>query len=531
MKKFQKLICWTTAFTLLTGCGSGAGKSVDASTAPAAPASSAAAPSSWAGEGAAEPDGGLREEADVAGTQNSEEYHPIEENELQSVITAPQSTFSVDVDTASYANLRRMLYDGGAVDPDAVRIEEMINYFQYDYPQPRGDDPFSITTEVSDCPWNASAKLMLVGLQARDVDYDSLPNSNLVFLLDVSGSMDEENKLPLVKKAFQMLSENLRAEDRISIVTYASQDAVVLDGVSGSKQKVITDALNQLSAGGSTAGSKGILRAYELAEKYFIDGGNNRIILATDGDLNVGLTSEKELTQLVEKKRDNGVFLTVLGFGEGNLKDNKMEALADHGNGNYAYIDSLKEASRVLVEQMGGTLFTAAKDVKVQVEFNPAMVSGYRLVGYENRLLKPADFTDDTKDAGEVGAGHRVTALYELTLTGSEGAPPLKYQPQAVSGGSDEWLTVSIRYKDPDGGESKQMERVVDAEDYTKMPPANLDFAAGVAQFGMLLRDSAYQGTSTYQEIYDRLSMREDVRMDEYKSELVNLVRLCAGRG
>ena len=335
---------------------------------------------------------------------NAEEYAKYTENGYKLVADYPLSTFSTDVDTASYANIRRMLLNGETVNPDAVRTEEFINYFNYDYPQPSGEDPVSITTELSDCPWNSEWKLMLVELKAEDIEDTDRPPRNLVFLIDVSGSMMDQNKLPLVQQAFAMLAENLDKNDRISIVTYAGEDKVVLEGETGDNYTKITDALDSLEAGGSTAGEAGINRAYNIAEEYFIEGGNNRIILATDGDLNVGVSSAEELTALVEKKREGGVYLSVLGFGTGNLKDDRLEALADNGNGNYSYIDSLSEAEKVLVAEMRGTLYTVAKDVKIQVEFNPLNVAAYRLVGYENRLLEDEDFTDDKKDAGDMGS-------------------------------------------------------------------------------------------------------------------------------
>ena len=343
-------------------------------------------------------DGMYEEEIDF----NTEEYNAIKENSYMSVAANPLSTFSIDVDTASYTNLRRMINDGDYIDTDAIRIEEMINYFNYDYPAPNAGEPFSVNTEMADCPWNDETKLLLIGLQAEEIDMSERAPMNVVFLIDVSGSMYDEDKLPLVQKSFSLLTENLTPQDRVSIVTYAGSDRVVLEGADGNNKEEIIEAINAREAGGSTAGADGINTAYEIAEKYFISGGNNRIVLATDGDLNVGISSESELTKLVEKKRETGVFLSVLGFGTGNIKDNKMEALADNGNGNYAYIDSVLEAKKVLVEEMGGTLFTIAKDVKFQVEFNPQYVSEYRLVGYENRLMNDQDFYDDTKDAGEI---------------------------------------------------------------------------------------------------------------------------------
>ena len=351
--------------------------------------------------------------------QNGEEYSEWEEKGYSSVMKEPLSTFSADVDTASYSNLRRLIRDGYSLEElpeNAVRIEEMLNYFDYDYAEPNGNEPFGVTTQIGKCPWNEEAELVMIGLKTQDVEYEQTPPSNLVFLLDVSGSMHNEDKLPLLQESFCMLAENLTEKDRVSIVTYAGDDTIVLDGVSGDKTKKIQEALNKLEAGGGTHGSKGIETAYALAEEHFIEGGNNRVILATDGDLNIGLTSEEELEELISEKKESGIFLSVLGFGTGNIKDSKMETLADKGNGNYAYIDCIREADKVLVEEMTATLLTICKDVKFQVEFNPSVVSGYRLIGYENRALNKEDFNDDTKDAGEIGAGHSVTVLYEVVL-------------------------------------------------------------------------------------------------------------------
>ncbi len=464
---------------------------------------------------------------------NTEEYNEIIENGYKSVAANPLSTFSVDVDTASYANVRRMIEYGDYINPDAVRIEEFINYFDYDYSEPTTDDPFSVNVEMSDCPWNEEAKLMLVGLKAEDIKKSDREPLNLVFLIDVSGSMFSEDKLPLVQKAFTMLTETLTEDDRISIVTYAGDEKVVLKGTSGEDKDKIIDAINSLEAGGSTYGEAGINRAYDLAERYFIDGGNNRVILATDGDLNVGLSSEEELTELIEEKRESGVFLSVLGFGTGNVKDDRMEALADHGNGNYSYIDSEMEAKKVLVEEMTGTLYTVAKDVKIQVEFNPVNVSGYRLIGYENRALADKDFHDDTKDAGEIGAGHTVTALYEILLNESGTSIPeaeLKYQQNTSTGNKDELLTVSLRYKQPDEDESKLLSVPVTGEVYTKKMPENLTFAAAVAEFGMVLRNSEFKGSASCEQILDLLE-DYDYRSDDYKTEFVYLVRTMDKRG
>ena len=464
---------------------------------------------------------------------NTEEYSSIIESGYKSVAANPLSTFSVDVDTASYANVRRMIEYGGNVNPEAVRIEEFINYFDYSYPQPTTDDPFSVTTELSDCPWNSETKLLLVGLKAEEIQREEREPLNLVFLIDVSGSMFSDDKLPLVQKAFTMLTDTLTEDDRISIVTYAGKEKVVLKGTSGEDKEKIKKAINSLEAGGSTYGEAGINRAYELAEKYFIKNGNNRVILATDGDLNVGLSSEEELTKLIEEKRESGVFLSVLGFGTGNIKDNRMEALADHGNGNYSYIDSELEAKKVLVEEMSGTLYTVAKDVKIQVEFNPANISGYRLIGYENRALADEDFADDTKDAGEIGAGHTVTALYEIVPNDSGTSIPeaeLKYQQNTVTGNKNELLTVSLRYKQPDGDTSKLLAVPVTMESYTKKMPANMTFAAAAAEFGMVLRGSEYRGTASCGQILEMLEAN-GYESDEYKSEFVYLVRTMDRRG
>lgn len=464
---------------------------------------------------------------------NTEEYSYIAENGYKRVADEPLSTFSVDVDTAAYSNIRRMIHQGTPIPADAVRIEEMINYFDYDYPEPEGEDPFFVTTEYSVCPWNPENNLLLIGLQAKEIDFSNRPASNFVFLLDVSGSMYSDDKLPLVQKAFGMLAENLTENDRVSIVTYAGYETVVLDGESGDHIPAIVDALDSLTAGGSTAGSAGIQKAYELAEKHFIPGGNNRVILATDGDLNVGVTSEGELTRLIQEKKKSGVHLSVLGVGTGNIKDNKMEALADNGDGNYNYLDSVFEAKRVLVDEMGGTLITVAKDVKIQVEFNPAYVAGYRLVGYENRLLNKEDFHNDAVDAGEIGSGHTVTALYEIVPAGSDnGGSGLKYQTAPKQEGltdSSELLTVSLRYKAPNGDTSKLMSHPVEADSYRKDMSPNLRFAAAVAEFGMVLRDSENKGNATYDTVIQLAEPCVTMWSDGYRKEFLELVRLCSG--
>lgn len=457
---------------------------------------------------------------------NTEEYSYISENGYKSVAEEPLSTFSVDVDTASYGNVRRMLQNGDPIPADAVRIEEMINYFDYDYPEPRQDEPFSVTTEYGDCPWNEEHRLLMIGLQAKKIDFDKRPVSNLVFLLDVSGSMYSNDKLPLVQKAFAMLAENLDGRDRVSIVTYAGYESVVLDGVPGNQTAKIVAALEDLEAGGSTAGEAGIEKAYELAEKNFIPGGNNRVILATDGDLNVGISSEGGLTRLIKEKKKSGVHLSVLGVGTGNIKDNKMEALADNGDGNYNYLDSVYEAKKVLVDEMGGTLITVAKDVKIQVEFNPEYVSGYRLVGYENRLLRNEDFSNDRVDAGEIGSGHTVTALYEI-IPGGAGGQTLKYQTGARPSGSTELLTVSLRYKAPNGDKSRLLEYPVESDSYSQDMSENLMFASAVAEFGMVLRDSENKGSATFESVTELAEPCVHADSDDYRKEFLELVQLA----
>lgn len=479
---------------------------------------------------------------------SGEEYSVWEEKGFSSVMAEPLSTFAADVDTASYSNLRRLIRDGYDLEdiPEgAVRIEEMINYFSYDYEDPIGSDPFGVTTQIGRCPWNDEAELLMIGLKTQDIDYSRAPASNLVFLLDVSGSMYSDDKLPLLQESFSLLAENLTDKDRISIVTYASEDKIVLDGAHGNETRKIKKALDGLEAGGGTHGSKGIETAYALAEENFIKGGNNRIILATDGDLNIGLTSEEELEGLITDKKESGIFLSVLGFGTGNIKDNKMETLADKGNGNYAYIDCLREANKVLVEEMSATLLTICKDVKFQVEFNPEVVEGYRLIGYENRALAREDFDDDSKDAGEIGAGHSVTALYEIILreplesgmTKGEIAD-LKYSseykkrldetekktPLAPSSGNQdkEWLTISIRYKKPAQEESKLLEYAVGYDSYEEGPSDDFIFAAAVAEFGLLASHSEYPENASVKNV--KKALRSIDLKDAYREEFLELV-------
>ena len=462
---------------------------------------------------------------------NTEEYSHTRENGFVSVKNEPLSTFSIDVDTASYANVRRYLNDGMRVPEDAVRTEELINYFRYDYKRPEDGKPFAVTTSYAACPWNEDTQLLGIGIAAEEIDMSERPASNLVFLLDVSGSMDTPESLPLVQKAFRMLAENLNKKDRISIVTYAGRESVVLEGEPGDHTGKIVNAINSLEAGGSTNGSAGIERAYEIAEKYYIDGGNNRVILATDGDLNVGVTSEGDLIRLIEKEREKNVHLSVLGVGTWNIKDNKMEALADHGDGNYSYLDSVFEAKKVLVDEMGATLITVAKDVKIQVEFNPAKVKGYRLIGYENRLLATEDFDDDTVDAGEIGAGHTVTALYEIVPAGSAmdiAETELKYQQAAGENETeemtDELLTVSLRYKEPYGDKSRKISHPVTTDHFEKEAKGDLAWAAAVAEFGMLLSGSEYKGTSDFDSCAGLARSQDGFAEDDSRLEFLTLI-------
>jgi Ca-activated chloride channel family protein len=468
------------------------------------------------------------------GDFNTEEYDHITENSFHKVSDDPLSTFSIDVDAASYSNIRRFLNSNQLPPADAVRVEEMINYFHYDYPQPLKEDPFSINTEISTCPWNANHKLVMIGLQGKKISAENLPASNLVFLIDVSGSMEDPNKLPLVKSSLKLLVEQLREQDKISIVVYAGNAGLVLPATSGSNKIKIKEAIDQLEAGGSTAGGAGIQLAYKTAKENLIKNGNNRIILCTDGDFNVGVSSNGELERLVEKERESDVFLTVLGYGMGNYKDSKMQILADKGNGNHAYIDGESEAKKVLVNEFGGTMFTIAKDVKLQIEFNPAKVQGYRLIGYENRLLNKEDFNDDKKDAGELGSGHTVTALYEVIPAGVEdeflkSVDALKYQKKAKaskSSGSEEILTVKFRYKEPSGSESKLIEHpVIDKEIAFDHTSENFRFAASVAEFGMLLTDSKFKSNASFVHVIQTAKNAKGKDVEGYRKEFITLVR------
>ena len=474
----------------------------------------------------------------MVGAADTESYAAITENSFRSVSDAPLSTFAIDVDRASYANVRRFIQDGRRPPVDAVRIEEMINYFPYTWGEVRGDHPFAVTTEVSQAPWKREHRLVRIGLHAPSVAERDLPPSNLVFLLDVSGSMDEPDKLPLLQSAFTLLADRLRPRDRVSVVTYSNEVCLALGSTSGERKDEILGLIESLRAGGGTAGGPALQLAYEIAREHHIEGGNNRIILATDGDFNIGPASDEEMVELVEKEREAGTHLTVLGFGTGNLKDSKMEQIADNGNGNFHYVDGLLEARKVLIEEMGGTLLTLAKDVKLQVEFNPARVAGYRLIGYENRLLAAEDFNDDTKDAGELGAGHTVTALYEVVPMGTPmpsggDVDPLRYQPgpddPPPSVFEGELMYVKVRYKAPGGTRSRLLERPV--ADRARPPSTDLRFAASVAGFGMLLRDSPHAGDLTLDNV---ANLADGSRGDDprgYRGEFVRLVEATRDLG
>lgn len=548
----KEIIAVLLSITLLVGTLTGCGKSTSDTATSAAGITENTEAKAWTEESATEEEKTVKGESyldgcydydpDFTRKENSEEYSEWEEKGYSSVMKEPVSTFSADVDTASYSNLRRLIREGYSIDElpeNAVRIEEMLNYFTYDYKEPEGSEPFGVTAKIGKCPWNEDAELVMLGLKTEDIDYEDAPASNLVFLLDVSGSMYADDKLPLLQEAFCLLADNLTEKDRVSIVTYAGDDTVVLEGVSGDKTRTIKKALMGLEAGGGTHGSKGIETAYALAEDNFIKGGNNRVILATDGDLNIGLTSEEELEELITEKKESGIFLSVLGFGTGNIKDDKMETLADKGNGNYAYIDSLREANKVLVEEMSATLLTICKDVKLQVEFNPAVVSEYRLIGYENRALNKEDFDDDTKDAGEIGAGHSVTALYEVILKeplsglSDEDINDLKYSDEyrkeqgkdslENSSTEKEWFTLSIRYKKPAEEESSLLAYPIGFENYMENPDDDFRFAGAVAEFGLLASHSENPEGASVKNVKKVLkSIDLD---DEYKEEFLELVK------
>ncbi len=480
--------------------------------------------------------------ADTEVAVASEQYEAVAENAYLSPKINAFSTFSIDVDTAAYSNARRYLTNGSLPPKDAVRIEEFVNYFDYNYPPPMGKEPFSINTEIATCPWNPAHRLAMIGLQGRKMDAGQLPAFNLTFLLDTSGSMGDANKLPLLKEAFKLLVAEMRPQDKIAIVTYAGSAGLVLPPTSGNNKAAIVAALDNLGAGGSTAGGAGIQLAYDTASANLVKGGNNRVILATDGDFNVGLSDNAGLTKLIEEKRALGIFLTVLGFGMGNYKDARMEMLADKGNGNYAYIDTLREAKKVLVTQLTGTLFTIAKDVKLQIEFNPAKVKGYRLVGYENRMLKKEDFEDDKKDAGELGAGHVVTAFYEIIpagaqekVVGEEGK--VEHAAQSFSGAnSDKLMMVNLRYKQPKEDKSQLITQTTsDSQVAVAKSSENFRFGTAVAELALLLRDSSHKGKANYANVIERAKSGLGKDAYGYRAEFVELAekakRLAAAAG
>ena len=468
---------------------------------------------------------------------NAEEYKEIAENNFKTVSESPLSTFSIDIDAASYSNMRRYINKGELPPADAIRTEELINYFSYDYPQPTGNDPVKITTEVGACPWNVKHRLVRIGLKAKEIPTDKLPVSNLVFLIDVSGSMYGPQRLGLVQSSLKLLVNNLRDEDRVAIVVYSGSAGEKLPSTSGSDKQKIREAIDELTAGGSTAGGAGIKLAYKRAKQNFVKGGNNRIILCTDGDFNVGVSSDEGLEKLIEQERKSGVFLTVLGYGMGNYKDSKMQVLAEKGNGNHAYIDNLQEANRVLVNEFGATMHTVAKDVKLQIEFNPSQVQAYRLIGYESRLLKDEDFNNDAKDAGEMGAGHTVTAFYEVVPAGIKSdftgkVDDLKYQKTkpapAVTNNSKELLTVKLRYKAPDGNTSKKIEQPL-IDDKKEKVSSDFRFASAVAMFGQLLRDSDFKGDATYDKVISLAKTSLDNDEKGYRREFIRLAETAEG--
>ncbi|PZD74505.1 hypothetical protein C1752_01095 [Acaryochloris thomasi RCC1774] len=519
-----KLLGLMVLFSALAACsppGDVAGSSASRQT------SDRAQPTAGISQEAAAPAEAKALESDVL--SQGETYSTIQENAFMKASSSPLSTFGIDVDTASYSNIRRFLNQGQMPPKDAVRIEEMINYFTYDYPQPKGNQPFSTTTEVAAAPWNPKHRLVHIGLQGQRLSTENLPPSNLVFLLDVSGSMNDPDKLPLLKSSLQLMVNELNANDRVAIVVYAGSAGLVLPSTPGSQKDTILAALDKLEAGGSTAGGEGLNLAYQVAQEQFIESGNNRIVMATDGDFNVGPASDAELVKLIEEKREQGVFLTVLGFGQGNLQDAKMEQIADRGNGQFAYIDSLLEAKKALVKELGGTLVAIAKDVKLQVAFNPEQVQAYRLIGYENRLLATQDFEDDRKDAGELGAGHSVTALYEIIPAGVKSETPISANGEESEPlptfKPNELLQVNLRYKQPQGSKSQLLATSVTDQGLTfQKASTDLKFSAAVAAFGMVLRDSAYKGTATLDQVQKWVAQSQGPDLDGYRAEFLRLV-------
>lgn len=468
---------------------------------------------------------------------NTESYDKIVENEFHKVVNNPLSTFSIDVDDASYSNMRRYITQGTKPPIDAIRTEELINYFDYNYPSPTGDEPFAIYSEVSGCPWNTKHQLVRIGIQGKQIDTSKLPNSNIVLLLDVSGSMADNNKLSLVKKAMHLLVNQMHNNDKIAIVIYATTSSVLLNSTSCMNKSTILNAIDGLVADGSTAGADGIKKAYDIAKENFIANGNNRVIIATDGDFNVGMSSDADIENLIISRRNEGIFLSVLGVGMGNYKDSKMEKLADKGNGNYSYIDNFMEARKVLVKELGATMYTIAKDVKIQVEFNPLNVKAYRLIGYEDRMLDDKDFNDDTKDAGELGAGSNVTAVYEIITSESElknlpSTDKLKYQKNKVvynPTATNEMMTIKVRYKNPKESQSLYTSSIVYNNNAAYSTTSeNFKFTLAVIEFSMLLRDSKFKGNTTYSEILKLANEGKGEDKDGYRSEFIKLVELAS---
>ncbi len=461
---------------------------------------------------------------------NTESYDKITENAFVSALTNPLSTFSVDVDRAAYANVRRFLEGNQLPPPDAVRIEEMVNYFNYNYPLPTGEHPFSVNLELATCPWNSGHQLISIGLKGKEIEVKDLPSTNLVFLIDVSGSMSDPNKLPLLKQSFKILIEKLRSSDRVAMVVYAGAAGVVLPSTSCDEKEEIIKAFDKLEAGGSTAGGEGIKLAYKIAKENFIEGGNNRVILATDGDFNIGASSDAAMERLIEEKRDDGISLTVLGFGMGNYKDSKMEKLSNAGNGNYAYIDNILEAKKTLGKEFFGTIYTIAKDVKLQIEFNPSKVKAYRLIGYENRMLNKEDFNDDKKDAGDIGAGHTVTAIYEIIPAGSKeevpGVDELEYQKTKVVK-SDDLMTLKLRYKEPDASTSKLIKHKISEKDLKQEFSTNFQWAVAVTEFGLLLRNSEFKGKASFENVIATAKEAKGTDLEGYRAEFIKLAEVA----
>ncbi len=525
MKKF---LCMAMSLLMLAGLA-GCSASGGYQTAPTGAANSTAAgdysAEGWYGEEGAAPGEEWRYEE----IEPEEEYDHSPETPFKDVMTSPLSTFSSDVDTASYSNMRRFITAGQK--PEGVRIEELVNYFDYDYPRPASgaEHPFTVSTELAACPWNSAHLLAMVGVQGAELENSGDMANNIVFLLDVSGSMSDENKLPLLQKSFKLMLDKLGRNDVVSIVTYAGNERVVADSIRGDQHRKLARLIDSLESGGSTAGAKGLQTAYDLADKNFIEDGNNRIILATDGDFNVGPSSEEALQEMVERERERGVFISVLGFGMYNLKDNRMETIADCGNGNYAYIDTLDEARKVLVDEFDSTMYTIAKDLKFQVEFNPETVAQYRLIGYNNRRLENEDFANDKKDAGDVGAGHSVTAFYEIVPAGAAGEDDsgLRYQ-QSESTGSTDFMNVKIRYKAPTSDESTLFEQAVPAGALREEPSREFGFAAAVAEFGLILTDSEYKGGSSVGAVLQNARACRGEDPYGLRGEFVELVRQYA---